>query len=263
MISRWPMANILVIVACVFMFMGNVAGMIPYEPLILDGWNPLNLISYQFLHADIIHLVFNMLFLWVFGNTVCEKAGSGRFLLIFLWTGIFSGIVHNLFTGGRVVGASGSINGIIGFYLVMHPINRVNLFYFVFIKAGTFSLSGFWIILFWFAGDLYHATLGSEQGVAYWAHIGGFASGFITAMTMLKSGALRMDSYDNPTLLDYMNKGKSRKPPPRMKSPALARMQQSPVAPTPRKTSTKEVNIDCPHCGQNLSIPFDMIGQTI
>src|SRR3989442_1456590 len=127
-ITRWPVANIAIISACVLCFVLLATDLLPHSLLtamILNGWNPIGILGYQFLHAGIGHLFFNMLFLWVFGNAVCETMGSWRYLATFVLAGIVAGIIHNIFDGAPAVGASGAINGIVGLYLVLYPINTV------------------------------------------------------------------------------------------------------------------------------------------
>lgn len=310
-ISKWPFGNIAIIGACVICAAALFAGCFPdglLKLMVLSGWNPAGLIGHQFLHAGILHLAFNMLYLWVFGNAVCEKVGNLVYVGMFLLCGVVAGAVHNLMAGGTAVGASGAINGVIGFYLVLHPINRVNCFYWFF-RPGTFAVSGYWLILFWFAVDAWHALAGSETGIAYWAHVGGLLCGLGLGVVALKTGLARMADYDNPTLLDCLA---GRKPTPLFSSRQGTRMELlrqaegssvapldlrsggrvtrqphgaagpvmrsdeatapprpvplsaapvSSLAPAPAGLAT-DINMDCPHCAQNLALPAEMIGTT-
>ena len=147
--------------------------------------------------------------------------------------------------------------------------NRINCFWYFFFRGGTFSISGFWLILFWFAVDAWHAFSGAEAGIAYWAHVGGFVSGVVLGFLFLKTGLVKMASYDNPTLLDYMTgNNKSRT--------GLGFEKESFIRPSLissyQKTSGKilksdmvsvdsDVNMDCPHCSQNMDVPSEMIGK--
>lgn len=70
--------------------------------------------------------------------------------------------------------------------------------------GGSFAISGFWIILFWFIIDAWQAIAGSGDGTAYWAHLGGFIFGFGLGTLCLSTGLARMATYDNPTLLDFL-----------------------------------------------------------
>ncbi len=240
------------------------------EAMVLTGWNPIGLIGHQFIHAGFFHLLFNMLYLWVFGNAVCEKIGNLAYTGTFLLAGVAAGGIHNVLDGNPAVGASGAINGIVGLYLVLYPINRINCFYWFF-RPGTFDISGYWLIIFWFLVDAWHAFSGAETGVAYWAHVGGFLSGFGMGFLFLKTGIAKMARYDNPTLFDYMSK---RKPqggsiielrgaarPDAMSELARSMLTRPAPKAAPVPAPAADINLDCPHCSQNLDAPAAMIGQ--
>jgi len=117
MLKRWPISNIVLILLCVAVVFA-AAGLSEdvIDVLVLNDWSLGSLIGYQFLHGGFLHLVFNMLYLWVFGNAVCERIGNVAHGLVFIATGVLAGVVHNIFDGTPAVGASGAINGIIGLY---------------------------------------------------------------------------------------------------------------------------------------------------
>ena len=273
LIKKLPVSNLLIMAACIVSFAILLAGGFSrpvFEAMVLSGWSPAGLIGYQFMHGGLWHLLFNMLYLWVFGNAVCEKTGSLAYAGAFLLTGVVAAAVHNIMDGGPAVGASGAINGIVGIYLVLYPINRINCVYWFF-RPGTFDISGFWIIGFWFVVDAWQALSGAEAGIAYWAHVGGFLSGVGLGIVFLKSGVARMAHYDNPTLLDYMGK---REPPAnkiqrddRSYAGSMAELTSHMGLPPRAQTATiappvaQDINIDCPHCAQNLDIPAEMMGQ--
>jgi membrane associated rhomboid family serine protease len=155
-----------------------------------DGCDALNrrherlqgLVTSLFLHADLLHLGFNMLFLWVFGNNVEERLGRIRFLPFFFVCGILAGLAQALTDPGSLVpliGASGAISGILGAYLVLYP--RVRVWTVVFpLVFLPFKLPAWLWLAIYFALQLLYlgdsATSGGG-GVAYMAHIGGFAAG--------------------------------------------------------------------------------------
>jgi membrane associated rhomboid family serine protease len=142
----------------------------------------LGLITSQFLHADLLHLGFNMLFLWVFGNNVEDRLGRIRFLPFFLLCGALAGLAQSLADPGSpvpLIGASGAISGILGAYLVLYP--RVGvwtvvlpLFFLPFRLPAWLWLGIFFALQFLYLGDA--ATSGGGN-VAYMAHIGGFVAG--------------------------------------------------------------------------------------
>ena len=136
-----------------------------------------SLITSQFLHGDWAHLLFNMLFLWVFGDNVEDTVGHRRFVPFYLACGIAGGVLHGLVNVDSLtptIGASGAISGLLGAYVVTHPRARILVLAFTFIPL---RLPAVLVIGTWFAQDLLFAVGGVENGVAFWAHIGGFISG--------------------------------------------------------------------------------------
>ncbi len=149
-----------------------------------------------FLHADIFHLLGNMVYLFLFGSCVEDIVGRGRFLVMYLVAGILAGLAH-MATGPSsdipTLGASGAISACMGaFVLLLHKrqieFKYVFLFFFR-LFAGDFFLPAWLVITFWFGTDVLGAILnaGSEMGgIAYGAHIGGFLAG-MAAVPPLKA----------------------------------------------------------------------------
>jgi len=217
-IYRHPIANyviIAVIVACFGVEMANLGNPELIEPFVLNGWQPLGLVGHIFLHGGIMHLVGNLLFLWVFGNAVCEKLGSIAYPFVFLGLGVLAGAAHNLMSGGPAIGASGAINGVVGMFLVWFPINEISCFYFVWffirVRYGGFDLSSYWMILLWLVFDVVGAVLGGGD-VAYWAHLGGFGAGMVFAAFLTLSGLVEVGEGER-TLLDILHLRRSSAPP--------------------------------------------------
>ncbi len=203
-LTEFPWANCLFIAACSIVSIAVFNDLLPESvvlAMIADGWHPAGLFGHMLLHGDYVHLAGNMLFLWVFGNAVCGTARNGIYLVAFPLCGVVAAAIHNFAVGGAMVGASGAINGVIGFALAIYPINRVHLFYWAIVRLGTFGLPVWAITLFWFAFDIFGASTGAE-GVAYWAHIGGLVSGVALGVVMLKGGWIVLTEWDNPTLVD-------------------------------------------------------------
>lgn len=155
-----------------------------------DGCDELNqrhpralaLLTSLFLHADWLHLGFNMLFLWVFGNNIEERLGRIRYLPFYLLCGVVASLAQVLVDPGSdipLIGASGAISGILGAYLVLYPRVRVwtvvlPLFFLPFkLPAWLWLAIYLGLQLLYLGGD---ATAGGG-GVAYMAHIGGFIAG--------------------------------------------------------------------------------------
>ncbi len=165
------------------------------RPYILDGFALKGLFGYMWLHGGILHLLGNMLFLWIFGNAVCAKIGNLRYIPAYLGLGIVAGISHLVFTGGSSLGASGAINGIVGMFLVFFPQNEITCYWIFLPYIRQFNVSSAWMILFWLAFDILGVILGGG-GVAYFAHLGGFAGGVVLAILMLKFKMVTMERYE-------------------------------------------------------------------
>lgn len=203
--SRWPITNFILIAATVGLFTAIRAGFVPLamiDPFILKLGDPNGIYGHIFLHFGYLHILGNMIFLWVFGNAVCAKIGNLSYTIVYLVLGCIAGIAHLFISGDPAIGASGAVNGVIGMYLVLYPLNNVSCFYWFFIRFGTFYLSGVWIILLWLAFDVYGALYGGGN-VAYWAHLGGFAAGFVFATLLLYSGLVEMTSTER-SLMDVL-----------------------------------------------------------
>lgn len=193
-IYRLPYANWLIVGLCCVAFAYQfVTPQEAWEKFVLtDMSHPLGLFGYAWLHGDPFHLIGNMVFLWVFGNAVCAKLGNIFYIPVYLFLGLVSGIAHAVFTGGDCIGASGAVNGIVGMFLIWYPRNDVSCLYWLGgIIPRTFTVSSYWMILLWFVFDILGIVLEGE-GVAYFAHVGGFLTGAVIAIALLQSGLIRM-----------------------------------------------------------------------
>ena len=141
------------------------------------------LLTSMFLHGGWMHLGGNMLYLWIFGDNIERAMGTARFLGFYLICGVVAGLAHIVFSGASAVpsvGASGAISGVLGGYLLLFPQNRVR----VLMRGGIASVPaivvlGFWIVIQLFSQIGSIAETSDGGGVAYMAHIGGFAAGFV------------------------------------------------------------------------------------
>ncbi len=180
----------------------------PIGQFVLNGWGIKGLFGHMWLHGGILHVVGNLLFLWIFGNAVCAKIGNFRYFPIYIGLGLVAAISHLIFSGGPMIGASGAINGIVGMFLVFFPQNEITVYlvgWFVLLpRVWEFSLSSYWMILFWFTFDVLGAFLGGGQ-VAYFAHVGGFLAGFALAVVMLKTKVVVMEPRYEKSLLDIID----------------------------------------------------------
>ena len=159
--------------------------MVPAD--ILQAKNLHTLVTSMFLHADILHIFGNMLFLYIFGDNVEDAFGHFRYLLFYLICGLVADFVHilSLTTPGELaiptLGASGAISGVMGAYILMYPRARIQtliLAYFI----TVVSIPAVFFLGFWFLLQLLYAWLDIGGGVAYWAHIGGFVAGTVFAL---------------------------------------------------------------------------------
>ncbi|HMQ60099.1 MAG TPA: rhomboid family intramembrane serine protease [Flavilitoribacter sp.] len=157
-------------------------GSIPAETV--RGQDLFTLFTSMFLHGGWMHLIGNMLFLWVFADNIEATIGSGRFLVFYFLGGLAAHAAHVFFNPGSMiptVGASGAISAVMGAYLVMFPTSRVKvLFFFFTFRVAAFLFLGLWIFQ---QGQNGLASLSiptaETAGVAWWAHIGGFVFGIV------------------------------------------------------------------------------------
>lgn len=151
------------------------------------------LLTYMFLHGDIIHLSSNMLFLWVFGDNVEDALGHFRYLLFYVICGVLAGLAHAYMLPQSklpLIGASGAIAGVIGAYLVLHPRVLVWVLAFRFIPL---HISAAWVLGVWVATQLIMVLVNQSDQVAWWAHIGGVVVGALLVVIMRRPGVPLFD----------------------------------------------------------------------
>lgn len=206
--NRKPLINILLLAVNlgVFLYQGTLSpsnaeqlyfslGCIPYEITHLTDTGPtalvplpLTLITALFLHGGWLHLAANLLFLWVFGNGVESRFGHVHYAVFFLFCGMAASLSQVAFQPEShipVVGASGAVSAVMAAYLVFHPTARIKtlVFWFVFfqvIRIPVLVFLGTWLALQFLAGL---SQQGGHGGVAWFAHLGGFAAGLAIALT--------------------------------------------------------------------------------
>ena len=151
----------------------------------------LTLFTAMFMHAGLVHLGGNMLYLWIFGDNVEDRFGHIKFLIFYLLCGLAATFAQLAFSIGSNVpnlGASGAIAGVLGAYILMFPKGRVNvLMGRSVIPMPALVVIGLWIVLQFFSGIGSIANTADTGGVAYMAHIGGFIAGFV--LTFLFRGS--------------------------------------------------------------------------
>ena len=147
----------------------------------------------MFLHGGWLHLLGNMLFLFVFGRSIEDRVGHLPFLFLYLISGVAAALVQILVTPGShvpTIGASGAIAGVLGAYFICYPGARITtlipLFVFFFtVQVPAILLLGYWFLIQFIAGfQMLSIQTAASGGVAWWAHVGGFACGVLLALVL-------------------------------------------------------------------------------
>ena len=146
-----------------------------------------------FMHAGWFHLISNMWVLFIFGDNVEDRMGSLAYLIFYLLSGAAAGVLQTYLTPGSsvpVLGASGAIAGVLGAYIFLFPRARVVTLVPIFFFMSVIEIPALFFLGFWFISQLFAglASIGAEaaQGVAWWAHIGGFLVGLVVSPIFLK-----------------------------------------------------------------------------
>jgi membrane associated rhomboid family serine protease len=150
----------------------------------------------MFLHGGWMHVIGNMLYLWIFGDNVEDRMGHGRYLLFYLASGCAAAILQlliNPLSTVPMVGASGAIAGVMGAYFVLYPESRVLTAVFIFVFFDLVEIPAIFFLGIWFLMQLFSGvgSLGATQtsgGTAFWAHIGGFAVGAVVGLVLRITG---------------------------------------------------------------------------
>jgi membrane associated rhomboid family serine protease len=170
----------------------------PFAPIDAPAWW-VTVLTSMFMHGGILHLVGNMLFLWVFGNNIEDALGKLKFIAFYVAAGAVAVYAQTLLEPDSTVptiGASGAVAGVLGAYILLHPRARVLtmvliVFFVTFIEIPAMVLLGVWFVLqaLPVAGQLATSEAASEGGVAYLAHIGGFVFGLATIKLLVRRRA--------------------------------------------------------------------------
>ena len=151
------------------------------------------LITYMFLHGSWIHLLGNMLFLWVFGDNIEDAMGHLRFIMFYLMCGIFAALLHSWMNPGSeipLVGASGAVAGVIAAYLILHPKVKV---WVLALWRIPIRITAAWALGAWIAWQFASLLFEGEENVAWWAHIGGLLAGATLILFMRRRGVILFD----------------------------------------------------------------------
>jgi membrane associated rhomboid family serine protease len=155
-------------------------------------------VTAMFMHGGWLHLLGNMLFLWIFGNNVEDAMGKVRFLVFYFLAGFAATALQTIVTLSTAsgvdtavpnLGASGAVSGVLGAYLVLLPTARVlTIVVFFLIEVPAFLFLGFWFLFQLWSGGVAVTHPEAEGGVAFFAHIGGFAFGLVTVRLFAAGG---------------------------------------------------------------------------
>ena len=153
------------------------------------GWLPAwaTVITYQFFHADIAHIVGNMVFLWVFGDDIERAVGRWRFLAFYLLCGVVGGlafVANDPQSRIELIGASGAIAGVVVAYVMLRPCAKIT----VLVSIIPLRLSAYWVVGAFAIMQFINLGSASKSEVAYWCHIGGMVAGGILLLLMRPAG---------------------------------------------------------------------------
>ena len=146
--------------------------------------------TYMFLHGGWLHVLLNMLFLFVLGDNIEDALGRGRYLAFYLLCGMAGGAAHVLAapqSNVPLVGASGAIAGVIAAYLMLRPCARITVLIFGFVPI---KLASYWVLGFWTLSQVWHVLSLEKSDTAWWAHVGGLAAGAVLITVIRPAGVL-------------------------------------------------------------------------
>ncbi len=146
----------------------------------------LTVVTYMFLHGGWLHLIGNMAFMWVFADNVEDGFGHAGFVLFYLVCGVAAALAHVAMSASSqvpLIGASGAVAGVLAAYMLLFPQSRVLVLLFMRIPV---RLTAFWILTGWFVFQVISALAATpgKGGVAWWAHVGGFMTGFVLTLIL-------------------------------------------------------------------------------
>jgi membrane associated rhomboid family serine protease len=209
-----PLVTVALIVACALAFLWQLSlgeqgferviyrlGLIPSVlfggkelPAALAPVSPvMTVLTSMYLHGGWMHLLGNMLYLWIFGNNVEDAMGHVRFVIFYTLCGVAAALAQSLPNPESdipMVGASGAISGVLGAYLLLYPHARVLVLIPIGLYTRLVRLPALWVLGFWFVLQLLNSVLaaGAQGGVAWGAHIGGFIAGLALIPILKRRG---------------------------------------------------------------------------
>lgn len=208
-VKGFPFINLIFILICIYVFIYEIRlpktqiesffytyGVIPNHFLqktrVIDIWQVFYpYITSIFLHAGILHIIGNMLFLYIFGADIEKSMGHIKYFFFFILCGVISGLAHtfmNISSAVPSVGASGAIAGVLGSYFLMFPKSKITTIIPLIIVSPIIEIPALIFLGLWF---LFQSLSGASSGhafspVAWWAHIGGFIAGMLLTLTVFR-----------------------------------------------------------------------------
>ena len=216
----------------------TVLGELRREPDMVAVTPWLTIVTSMFLHGGFMHLFGNMLYLWIFGDNVEDAMGHWRFAIFYLLCGVVAGLTHAAVEPASqipTIGASGAVSGVLGAYFMLHPKRGVwILVFFMPMRFPAWAVLGLWI-----GYQVFSALVAGPAGggVAWYAHIGGFAAGALLVVPMRKRGVPLFDS--------GFRRSRRRtpyRPPPEAESPGMGPWEEPP----PDAAADPEADGDAP-----------------
>jgi membrane associated rhomboid family serine protease len=203
-IYHLPVATVTLIVlnAIAFFVTINATEIENVEPWMLafgDGLHPVQWVSNIFMHADVMHLVGNMIFLWAFGLVIEGKIGWWRFVLVYLGMGVFESATAQLFMlngEGWALGASGAIYGLVAMALVWAPSNSMSVFMLLGVRPISFDFPIIGLATLYIGLEVYSAIAAEFQMSSAMLHLAGVVPGFAIAIAMLKLDWVDCEDWD-------------------------------------------------------------------
>ena len=167
-----------------FMRIIQTYGLVPAQFSLSNPFEIFTIFSSMFMHGGWFHLISNMWTLYIFGDNVEDRMGSGRYLVFYLLAGIVAAATHVFFTPDLrqpTVGASGAVAGVLGAYFLLFPNSRVVTFIPVFFLPWFVQIPAFIYLGIWFFSQVANGVMLDQAmgGIAWWAHIGGFVTGLV------------------------------------------------------------------------------------
>ena len=193
-----PLITIGIIILCtaIFLYQFSSIDIKNFEIINKFGMKPKNIFYFQsifsyftlfssmFLHGGFMHLLGNMLFLWIYGNNIEDAMGHFKFLFFYFLCGLVAALCQAIITPNSdipMIGASGAVSGVLSAYLLLYPKARVHTLIFIFFFITVIRVPAGILIVIWFITQIFNASLvdPNSPGVAWFAHIGGFIMGII------------------------------------------------------------------------------------